>query len=208
MVAAVVPVGLAYGATSAGAGLPPWFAPCLGVLVLAGSAELLFVGALSVGTGPWLAVLSGLAVNARHLPYGLAGAHLVGTGPGRWLRAHLLNDETLVLGLAQPTPAAGRRVFVGAGLGILAAWPLSAALGVALGAVVPVRDIGLDAVFPAVIAALAMPALRTAATRQAALLGGVTALCCAPLLPPGLPTLAALVALAVPTPRPRRAARG
>ena len=44
-------VGVAYGAMSVGAGLPVWMAPVLGVIVLAGSAEMLYVG-LAATTSP------------------------------------------------------------------------------------------------------------------------------------------------------------
>src|SRR5699024_11600240 len=47
-------VGIAYGAMSVGAGLPVWVAPLLGVVVLAGSSEMLYVG-LATATSPWVA---------------------------------------------------------------------------------------------------------------------------------------------------------
>ena len=54
---------------------------------------------------------------------------------------------------------------------------------------------GLDAMFPAVILALIVPALRERQLRRAALTGAVIALATTPFLPPGLPELLALAAL-------------
>src|SRR5699024_9620670 len=61
-------VGVAYGAMSVGAGLPVWMAPVLGVIVLAGSSEMLYVG-LAATTSPWVALPAALLVNVRHVPY-------------------------------------------------------------------------------------------------------------------------------------------
>src|SRR5690625_7126126 len=57
-------VGIAYGAMSVGAGLPVWVAPLLGVVVLAGSSEMLYVG-LATATSPWVALPAALLVNVR-----------------------------------------------------------------------------------------------------------------------------------------------
>ena len=54
---------------------------------------------------------------------------------------------------------------------------------------------GLDAMFPAVILALIVPALRDRRLRRAAATGAVIALADTPFLPPGLPELLALLAL-------------
>lgn len=119
-----------------------------------------------------------------------------------WLRtaarAHLLNDETAALALTQPTPAAARAAYLLCGLGILVSWPAGTLLGTALGTLAPdPGTLGLDAVFPAVLLALVLPALRSPAVRRAALAGSATALVTTPFLPNGLPVLlAALTTLA------------
>jgi hypothetical protein len=66
-------------------------------------------------------------------------------------------------------------------------------LGVALGSAM--RDtnaFGLDATFPAVMLALALPTLTSKPTRIAAGTGAVLAVALTPVLPAGLPLLAAL----------------
>ncbi len=66
-------------------------------------------------------------------------------------------------------------------------------LGVALGSAVRnTNAFGLDATFPAVMLALALPTLTSRSTRLAAGTGAVIAVALTPVLPAGLPLLAAL----------------
>ena len=73
------------------------------------------------------------------------------------------------------------------------AWNVTVLLGVALGSAVRNTDaFGLDATFPAVMLALALPTLTSRSTRVAAGTGAVIAVALTPVLPAGLPLLAAL----------------
>jgi predicted branched-subunit amino acid permease len=82
------------------------------------------------------------------------------------------------------------------GFGVLIGWPVGAALGAELGSVVRDPNVfGLDAMFPAVICALALPALRDRLTRRAAVAGAVIAVGATTFLPAGLPILLALAGL-------------
>ncbi|ADG79772.1 AzlC family protein OS=Tsukamurella paurometabola (strain ATCC 8368 / DSM / CCUG 35730 / CIP 100753 / JCM 10117 / KCTC 9821 / NBRC 16120 / NCIMB 702349/ NCTC 13040) OX=521096 GN=Tpau_3185 PE=3 SV=1 [Tsukamurella paurometabola] len=192
---AVACIGLAYGAQTVAAGLPWWFAPALAVTVLAASSEMLFVGLIAAGGAPIVAFAAGALVNARHLPYGLAAAPYLGSGPARWARIHLINDESVALALAQRDVDAGRRGLTYAGAGIALAWPLGAAAGAAVGSVISPEALGLDAVFPAVILALLIPALREARTRGPLVVAALLALAAVPWAPTGLAPVIALFAL-------------
>ncbi|MFJ4980821.1 AzlC family ABC transporter permease [Streptomyces coeruleorubidus] len=193
---AVGVVGLSYGAVAVTSGFAWWFPVLMGVLVLAASSEFLFVGIIAAGGSPIAALLAGLLVNARHLPFGLAVPDVLGRGLRGALGAHLMNDETVVFALAQDEPERKRAAYWLCGLGILVCWPVGAALGALLGSVV--RDtgaLGLDAMFPAVILALILPALKGRPLRRTALAGAALALTVTPFLPAGLPVLLALAAL-------------
>ena len=195
-------IGLSYGAIAVASGFPLWFPAAQSVLVLAGASEFLFIGIVAAGGNPIAAALAGLLVNARHLPYGLALPDVLGTGWRRILGAHVMNDESVVFALAQDDPPAKRVAFWTCGLGVLICWPGGAIMGALIGTAV--RDtsaLGLDAMFPAVILALIVPALRDRPTRRAALAGAVIALAATPWLPPGLPVLLALGALLLLTRR-------
>jgi predicted branched-subunit amino acid permease len=213
-------IGLSYGAIAVASGFPLWVPAAQSVLVLAGASEFLFIGIVAAGGNPLAAAAAGLLVNARHLPYGLALPDMTGpdmtgpdmtgpdmTGPGRGpmkrsmkrlLGSHVMNDESVVFALAQEDLPRKRAAYWACGLGVLLCWPAGAVLGALIGSVIAdTGAFGLDAMFPAVILALIVPALRERQLRRAALIGAVIALATTPFLPPGLPELLALFAIAV-----------
>ncbi|TQN27698.1 4-azaleucine resistance transporter AzlC [Haloactinospora alba] len=193
---AVGVVGVSYGATAVTSGFPVWFPVLVGVLVLAGSSEFLFVGILAAGGSPVSAVAAGVLVNARHLPFGLALADVLGRGWRRLLGSHLMNDESVVLALGQEDPRRQRTAYWVCGLGILLCWPAGALAGALAGTAVTDPDtFGLDAMFPTVLLALVLPSLRSPETRRCALLGAGIALAASVFLPAGLPVLLSLVGL-------------
>ncbi|MBO0657145.1 AzlC family ABC transporter permease [Streptomyces triculaminicus] len=195
---AVGVVGLSYGAIAVASGFPLWFPVVLGLTVLAASSEFLFVGIVAAGGSPVAAVLAGLLVNARHLPFGLAAPDVLGRGWHRLLGTHLMNDETVVFALAQEGMPRKRAAYWACGLGILVCWPLGAFTGGLIGSVMDDTDaLGLDAMFPAILLALIVPAFRDRDRRRAGLAGAAVALAATPFLPTGLPVLLALTGLSV-----------
>ncbi|MGR6321226.1 AzlC family ABC transporter permease [Micromonospora soli] len=203
--AAMIAVGASFGAMAVAAGLPVWATLAMSVLVYAGGAQFMAVGLVAAGS-PLAAVLAGLLLNARHLPFGLAlGATL---GPRRWQRllgSHLMTDEATAFALARPAGPGRRRAFWFAGTLLFLAWNAGTGLGVlAGGAAGDPAALGLDAAFPAGLAALLLPSLRDRDTRRVALTGAGLAVLATPLLPAGLPVLLALAGLVVPAVRGRR----
>ncbi|MCY0953080.1 AzlC family ABC transporter permease [Streptomyces sp. H27-S2] len=193
---AVGVIGLSYGAIAVTSGFAWWFPVLMGALVLAASSEFLFVGIIAAGGSPIAAVLAGLLVNARHVPFGLAVPDVLGRGWKGLIGTHLMNDETVVFAIAQDGLPRKRAAYWACGLGILICWPAGAALGALLGSVVHDTDaLGLDAMFPAVILALILPALKQRELRRTSLAGVVLALVSTAFLPAGLPVLIALAAL-------------
>jgi 4-azaleucine resistance transporter AzlC len=189
--------GVSYGAVAVTGGLPLWVPAVLSVLVMAGSSELLFVGIVAAGGNPLAAALAGVLVNARHLPYGLA-LPADAIGKSRILGTHLMNDESVVFALAQSGQGKQHAAFWACAVGVFITWPAGAVTGALLGGVVHnTSAFGLDAVFPAMILALTLPALRESRRLSgAAIVGGAIALigtACG--LPAGLPVLLALAAL-------------
>lgn len=192
-------IGLSYGAIAVASGFPLWVPAAQSVLVLAGASEFLFIGIVAAGGNPLAAAAAGLLVNARHVPYGLAlPDDLIEPGRPmkRLLGSHVMNDESVVFALAQEDLPRKRAAYWACGLGMLLCWPGGAVLGALIGSVIGNTDaFGLDAMFPAVIMALIVPALRERQLRRAAILGAVIALAATPFLPAGLPELLALAAL-------------
>jgi predicted branched-subunit amino acid permease len=133
-----------------------------------------------------------------------------GAGPAvrRWLirliGAHVVTDESVAFALQQTDPARRRAAFWTCGLALFGAWNVAVLLGVLAGSAVRnTNAFGLDATFPAVLIALALPALAELRTRVSAGTGAVIAVALTPVLPAGLPVLAALAGLATGW-RPRR----
>ncbi len=201
---AVALVGASYGAIAQAAGFPLWQVAALAAAVLAGSAELVLVGLLAAGAAPLLAAGAALLVNTRNFAYGMAVAPFLRRGPSRALAAHFVNDETVALSLARPDGAGRRAAFWAGGLAIAAAWPGGALAGYALGSLTgDPAALGLDAVFPTILLAMVVPALRDRRTAAAVIAGALIAAACTPLLPAGAAPPAALLGLAaIPLLRP------
>ncbi|MFJ4650869.1 AzlC family ABC transporter permease [Nocardia sp. NPDC088792] len=193
---AVAIIGVSYGATAVTSGFPTWLPMLMSVAVVAGGSEFVFLGILTAGGSLIAAVLAGLLVNARHVPYGLSVPDVVGTGWRRLLGTHVMNDESVAMALSQPDRERRRAAYWLCGLAVVAAWPIGAAIGAELGSIVPNPNaFGLDAVFPAVLISLVLPALRDPATRTAALAGAAVAALATPFLGAGIPVLLALTAV-------------
>ncbi len=122
----------------------------------------------------------------------------------RLLGAQIITDESVAFALRQTDPARRRAAFWTCGLSLFGAWNVAVLLGVLAGSMVRnTNAFGLDATFPAVLIALALPALADLRTRVSAGTGAVIAVALTPVLPAGLPVLAALAGLATGW-RPRR----
>jgi len=187
-------IGLSFGASAVGGGLPWWVPVALSLLVFAGGSQIAAVGVVLAGGSPVAAVLAGALLNTRQFPYGLAVADVL-DGPWwyRLLGAQVITDESTAFATQQTSPERRRSAFWACGLMLFVVWNVSVALGVLLGtAIHNTSAFGLDATFPAVMLALALPALKSRPTRTAAGAGAVLAVALTPVLPAGLPLLAAL----------------
>lgn len=198
MTASILVIGASYGVAADSAGFAWWQILAIATVVLAGSSEFVFVGILVAGGIPIVAALAGLLLNTRNFGYGLAVGKHLGRGLPMFLGAHLINDESAAIAGAEPEPRRARAAFFLSGAAVLISWPLGSQLGVAIGQVVADPGaLGLDAALPALLAALALPALRKSSTLISALLGGGLALAVSPVLPAGLPILMGLLGVVV-----------
>ena len=192
-------VGVSFGATAVAGGLPWWVPVAMSLLVFAGGAQFAAVGVVLAGGSPLAAVAAGAVLNTRLFPYGLAVADVT---DGHWwvrlLGAHVTTDESVAFALRGADPARRRAGFWTCGVALFAAWNVAVLLGVLAGtAVKNTAAFGLDATFPAVLLALALPTLADRRTREAAICGAAVAVALTPFLPAGLPVLAGLAGLAV-----------
>lgn len=191
-------VGISYGALAHSQGFDFWVPLTLSILVLAGASEFLFIGVIFTGGSPISAALAGLLVNSRHIPFSFAVGDLTGKGKKALLGYHIMNDESVVFGLAQETEKEKRAAFWLCGIGILLCWPLGVIIGEILGSFMDDTHVfGMDAMFPAIILALSLPALKDKRLRLTAIIGAVIAVATTPYLPAGIPVLLALLSLVI-----------
>jgi 4-azaleucine resistance transporter AzlC len=173
--------GLVYGLAAREAGFSVVEATAMSVFVNAGAAQFAAVGLISQGAAwPTIVAMTAL-LNARHLLYAAALGPWVMTRSRleRAAMAHVLTDETFALSLAH-----FRRLGRSDPLGYwLAAafdcipWPLATAVGALGGQLIPdPTRFGLDVIFPAAMAGLAVGLVRGRAEVSAAVVGAILAI--------------------------------
>lgn len=145
---------------------------------------------------PLAAAAAGLLVNARHVPFGVTVRDLVGKRAASFLGCHIMNDESVVFGLSQKTPEQRKAAFWLCGLGVAIFWPVGTLIGAGVGKLLPAPEtIGLDAVFPAILLALVVPAFKNRTTLIRACSGAALSIASVPFAPVGLPVLLSLFGL-------------
>ncbi|MEU7074681.1 AzlC family ABC transporter permease [Streptomyces narbonensis] len=188
--------GFAFGVTSAGAGLTLAQTCVLSLLVFTGASQFALVGALAAGGNPFTAAAGAFFLGTRNAFYGLRLSQLLALPKAvRPLAAHWVIDETTAVALAQPSRRAARLGFTLTGLTLYVLWNLTTFLG-GLGAeaIGDTAAWGLDAAGPAVFLALLAPMLKSATERATAGIAVLLGLGLLPVLPAGVPVLAAAFA--------------
>jgi len=154
--------GFVFGLAARNAGYSVVEAAAMSVFGFAGAAQFAAVGYVSAGL-PWLPiVVLTFFLNARHLLYSASLAPRLRDVPflQRAAMAHVLTDEAFALA-ATHFHRVGRAdvpgYWIGAVLGVFIPWNLATLAGVALGdAILDPSRFGLDLVFPAAMAGLAV----------------------------------------------------
>ncbi|MEU7046524.1 AzlC family ABC transporter permease [Streptomyces varsoviensis] len=185
--------GFAFGVTSAGAGLSLLQTCALSLFVFTGASQFALVGALAAGGNPLTAAAGAFFLGVRNVFYGLRLSPLLRLPRAvRPFAAQVVIDETSLVAFAQPDRRGARIGFTVTGLSLYALWNLSTLAGAAGAAALGDTDAwGLDAAGPAVFLALLAPMLTSAVERATAGLAVLLVLGCTPLLPAGVPVLAA-----------------
>jgi 4-azaleucine resistance transporter AzlC len=181
-----------FGVLANAAGFGAAQAVVMSATTFGGSAQFAAVSVLDTGGGVVAAIAAAVLLNARYVPISLSiGPAFEGPAWRRFLEAQLVVDESWAVSSVAPG-CHDRRLLVGAGLILYAAWISATAAGV-LGAsfLGDPNRLGLDAAFPALFLALLAPLLRERRMLLAAVLGAAVALAFVPLAAPGIPILAA-----------------
>jgi predicted branched-subunit amino acid permease len=105
-------------------------------------------------------------------------------------------DEAVAFSRARGTGRRARSAFWLSSVVLFVVWNACAVAGMAIGSAVPDTTVfGVDAAFPAALAALILPSLRRAESARVGLVSAVAALAATPVLPAGTPVLVGLVGL-------------
>jgi 4-azaleucine resistance transporter AzlC len=184
--------GASFGAISVGSGLTLLQTMTLSLVMFTGASQFAFVGVAGSGGSVFAAVPAALLLGVRNAFYGVPVSEFLHPhGFARLWTAHFVIDETTAMAVGQTTPRARRFAFWTTGLILFSLWQLGSAAGALVGRAVNPADIGLDAAAPAVFLALLWPMLRRREARWVALGGALLALALIPLVPPGIPVVAA-----------------
>jgi 4-azaleucine resistance transporter AzlC len=164
----------------------------MSVFVFAGSAQFGATAVLAAGGDAATAIATGAMLNARFLAMGLAAAPALRGGPlRRALEGQAVVDASWALA-ARSEHGFDREALLGATLPQYPAWVLGTVIGVLLGNTIGnPADFGLDAIFPAFFLALLAAELDRPLVVPVVALAGAVALALTPVLPAGLPVLAA-----------------
>jgi 4-azaleucine resistance transporter AzlC len=192
---AVCGFGVSFGVLARAAGMGALAPVVMSITTFAGSAQFAAVSVLSAGGGVAAAVAAAALLNSRYVPIGISvapSAH--GSLLRRLLEAQLVVDESWAIAHLGGGRF-DRRMLLGAGLLLYMAWVLGTAVGVlgadALG---DPAKLGLDAAFPALFLGLLVGQVHSRRALAAALLGAAISLALVPVVPAGVPIVAASAA--------------
>jgi branched chain amino acid efflux pump len=185
--------GVSFGAVSVSAGLSVAQTCALSLLVFTGASQFALVGVIAAGGAPLSGALTALLLGTRNTLYGLRMAPLLRfTGWHRFAAAHVLIDESTAMGVTRETTAAARLGFLTTGVSIFVLWNAATAIGAVAGnAIGDPRTYGLDAAVGAAFLALLWPRLKGRRNQLVAAAAAVVALATVPIVPAGVPVLAA-----------------
>jgi 4-azaleucine resistance transporter AzlC len=188
---AVLVFGASFGILAREAGMGVAAPLVMSLTTFAGSAQFAVASVLGSGGAVVAAIVAAVLLNTRYLAIGTSVApSLRGGRMRRLLEAQLAVDESWAI--ASENGRVNRDRPVGAGLVLFTAWFAGTVAGVfGGGALGDPADYGLDAMFPALFLALLVGQLDSGRARLAAVLGGIIALALTPLVPAGLPIVAA-----------------
>ena len=192
--AAVGVFGLSFGVLATTAGLTVAQACAMSVLVFTGASQFAAVGVLDAGGSLGSAFGSALLLAARNAAYGVALAPTMARRSlgRRLVAAQLVIDESTAMATAQPGRTAREHAFWATGIAVFVCWNIGTVLGAVAGdAIGDPEALGLDAAFPAGFVALAVPHLGSRQGKVAAVFGALIALVLIPLVPAGVPIVAA-----------------
>jgi predicted branched-subunit amino acid permease len=170
----------------------------LSAIVFAGAAQFAALAVLADGGSAEAAILAGILLNARFVPMGVAFGPSTTGGPlARALQGQAVVDASWALA-NRGGGRFDRDFLLGATATAYPAWVLGTVLGVLVGDLLgDPQTLGLDALFPAFFLGLLVEEGRERGGLAVAIGGAAIALALTPVAPPGVPILAASLAVVI-----------
>jgi predicted branched-subunit amino acid permease len=188
--------GVSFGALSVTSGLSVLQTCLLSLLLFSGGSQFALIGILSSGGTVGAAITAASLLSLRNALYGLQlGSFMLPAGWRRFVIAQLTIDESTAVALSQPARPLRRLGFWVTGLGVFVGWNLMTFVGALVGnALGDPKRLGLDAAASAAFIALLWPRMRAREPVAIAVVGAAVTTVLIPVIPPGLPVLAAAFA--------------
>ena len=165
----------------------------LSLAMFSGASQVAFISVVGAGGSALAALPAALLLGIRNTFYGIRLVQVLGVrGRQVPVTAQFVLDETAAMVIAREDQREQRYAFWFTGVLLFFVWNLGTIAG-ALGgsAIGDTTTFGLDAVVPAAFLALIWPRLEDRTSRLVAIGGALIASALVPVLPPGIPVLAA-----------------
>ena len=187
--------GISFGALSVALGFTLWQTMVLSLVMFSGASQFAFIGIVGSGgvAAAGAAIASSGLLGVRNSLYALRMSPLIGPGLlKRSLAAQLTVDESTAVAVAQEDERAGRAGFWTTAWVLYLGWNLATLIGALAGdALGDVRLWGLDAVAAAAFLGLLWPRLSSLEPIAVAIAAAVVTVVLIPVVPAGIPVLAA-----------------
>ena len=174
-------LGLGYGIYVQSLGLPVWLPPLMGTVVYGGSLEFVLASLLLGSFAPVSAFLMALMIQARHLFYGLTMLQRYrGYGLRSAYMIFAMSDETFSITCSAEPPEGVDKGWFMFFITLLDQiyWVASAAMGAALGAVLPFSTEGVDFVMTAMFVVIFLNQWEKEKQHASAIIGIAAPLVC------------------------------
>ena len=185
MLIGMLPFAFITGAASTAAGLDPWLAMAMSIIVYAGAAQLAAISLIAQDAPVLIVIATVLIVNLRMVMYSAALARFFRRAPMplKWLYAYGITDHIFAIVQARfpqmqtddpPAHVHPHAFYAGIATTMWVSWQSCVAVGVFAGTKIP-KEWSLDFAIPLVFAAILIPALITRTHWVAAIVAAVAA---------------------------------
>jgi 4-azaleucine resistance transporter AzlC len=189
-------IGASFGVSAATSGWGTVAPILMSAVVFSGAAQFATLAVLGAGGSVITAIAAATLIASRFLAIGVAlGPSMRGGKVRRALEGQAVVDASLILARTGEARYGVKRL-LGSTLPQYVGWTLGSVGGVLAGASIPEPEtLGLDALFPAFFLALVWTELGYRAARVTAVTATLIAVVLIPIAPPGIPVVAASIAV-------------